>query len=116
MFLKWMRSSARLCLFLSFSLWLQGCASAPPPRTERIEAADYAYVKEYTSWLVGQEMKRHDVVGLSIALVDDQQVVWAQGFGYADQAKGVLRPNPPGPGPSCYPAAAHDAPSCFTAC
>jgi len=58
MFLKWMRSSARLCLFLSFSLWLQGCASAPPPRTERIEAADYAYVKEYTSWLVGQEMKR----------------------------------------------------------
>jgi hypothetical protein len=30
---------------------------------------------------MGQEMKRHGVVGLSIALVDDQQVVWAQGSG-----------------------------------
>jgi CubicO group peptidase (beta-lactamase class C family) len=89
MILKWMGASARLCLLLSFSIWLQGCVSPPPPRPERIETGDYVYVKEYTSWLIGEEMKRHDVVGLIIALVDDQRVVWAQGFGYADQGKGL---------------------------
>lgn len=34
-------------------------------------------------------MKKRDVKGLSIALVDDQQVVWVQGFGYADIASKV---------------------------
>jgi CubicO group peptidase (beta-lactamase class C family) len=86
---KWIGAAGRLLLMLSLLLGFQGCASAPPSRPERIEPGDYAYVKEYTSWLIAQEMKRRDVVGLSIALVDDQQLVWAQGFGYADQAKGV---------------------------
>jgi len=85
---KWVVTSGRVFFLLSFSFWLQGCVSAPPPRPERIEPGDYAYVQEYTSWLIGREMKRHDVVGLSIALVDDQRVVWAQGFGYADREKG----------------------------
>jgi CubicO group peptidase (beta-lactamase class C family) len=31
-------------------------------------------------------MDKGDVTGLSIALVDDQKIVWAQGFGYADKA------------------------------
>jgi CubicO group peptidase (beta-lactamase class C family) len=30
-------------------------------------------------------MKDKDIVGLSIALVDDQDIVWQQGFGYADR-------------------------------
>ena len=34
-------------------------------------------------------MRKHDVQGLSIALVDDQRVVWAQGFGFADVAKAI---------------------------
>jgi len=29
------------------------------------------------------------ITGLPIALVDDQQVVWAQGFGYADKENGI---------------------------
>ena len=31
-------------------------------------------------------MKENDVVGLSIALVDNQRVAWTAGFGYADRA------------------------------
>lgn len=31
-------------------------------------------------------MRQNAVVGLSIALIDDQTVVWSQGFGYADRA------------------------------
>jgi CubicO group peptidase (beta-lactamase class C family) len=34
-------------------------------------------------------MKKRDVTGLSIALVDDQRVVWPEGFGYADKAGNV---------------------------
>jgi CubicO group peptidase (beta-lactamase class C family) len=50
---------------------------------------DYAKVAEYVSALVRHEMKKRDVTGLSIALVDDQRVVWAEGFGYADKAGNV---------------------------
>ena len=34
-------------------------------------------------------MKKNSVTGLSIALVDDQRIVWAEGFGYADQEKKI---------------------------
>ena len=34
-------------------------------------------------------MKRFDVQGLSIALVDDQKIAWSRGFGYADVNKRV---------------------------
>ena len=32
-------------------------------------------------------MKEHNIPGLTIALVDGQRVVWAEGFGYADKEK-----------------------------
>lgn len=34
-------------------------------------------------------MSKQDVEGLSIAIVDDQQIIWSQGFGYADKAKQI---------------------------
>ncbi len=63
---------------------LAGCASMPK-KPDSMARGDYSYVKEYISKLARKEMKKHDVTGLSIALVDDQQVVWAEGFGFADQ-------------------------------
>lgn len=67
---------------------LAGCAAAPK-KPDLIPHSDYSYTREYLSWLIRKEMKRHDVTGLSIALVDDQKVVWAEGFGYADLANKV---------------------------
>ena len=64
---------------------LAGCA-AMPPKPETMARNDYTYAREYISWLVRKEMKRNDVTGLSVALVDDQRVVWAEGFGFADLA------------------------------
>lgn len=63
---------------------LAGCATMPK-RPEALGGGDYAYAKKYLSWLIGQEMRQHEVAGLSIALVDDQKVVWAEGFGFADE-------------------------------
>ncbi len=67
---------------------LSGCASAPP-RPSSVAHDDYTSTKEYIGKLVQYEMDKNNVTGLSIALVDDQGIVWASGFGYADQEKKI---------------------------
>jgi CubicO group peptidase (beta-lactamase class C family) len=67
---------------------LASCATMPE-RPENPARHDYNFTTEYITWLIKKEMKEHDVTGLSIALVDDQRVVWAEGFGFADKANKV---------------------------
>ncbi|MCK5831944.1 MAG: beta-lactamase family protein [Methylococcales bacterium] len=50
---------------------------------------DYSYLKTYLSWMIKKEMVEQNAEGLSIAIVDDQQVVWSQGFGFADTANKI---------------------------
>ncbi len=50
-----------------------------------IEArSDYAEVVHALEPLIEHELKEKGIPSIAVALVDDQQVVWAQGFGYAD--------------------------------
>lgn len=74
-------------LILPFVL-LAGCANAPQ-RPASVTRGDYATTREYVTRLIQHEMKKNSVEGLSIALVDDQRIVWAEGFGYADEAKNI---------------------------
>src|SRR5512140_1170793 len=83
-----MKSPMRRWSFLALIVCLVGCTTAPK-RPESVGGGDYTKVAEYVSALVRHEMKKRDVTGLSIALVDDQRVVWAEGFGYADKAGNV---------------------------
>ena len=65
----------RLLFFLA-----SGCATGGeniPPRD------DYREVTERLSSFIRHEMADKDLPALSIALVDDQETVWATGFGYA---------------------------------
>lgn len=62
---------------------LASCAT-PPPVATRLERGDYSYARQYLTWLIDKEMAQNDIAGLSIALVDDQRIVWQSGFGYAD--------------------------------
>lgn len=64
---------------------LAGCTAAPP-RPEPVSLGDYESTKRYVTRLIQYEMKKHNVTGLSVALVDDQKIAWAEGFGYADEA------------------------------
>ena len=48
-----------------------------PPRS------DYQQIAHKISEAIAYEMKDKGIPGFSIALVDDQETVWAQGFGYA---------------------------------
>lgn len=63
---------------------LSGCSVAPP-RPESVARNDYDGIKTYVSQLIRHEMDANAVTGMSIALVDDQRIVWAEGFGYADK-------------------------------
>jgi CubicO group peptidase (beta-lactamase class C family) len=67
---------------------LAGCAAAPP-RPTSVARDDYASTKAYVTKLIQYEMDKKSVAGLSIALVDDQRIVWAEGFGYADQERKI---------------------------
>jgi len=49
----------------------------------------YATTISQMSPFIEQQMKDDEVTGLAIALVDNQQVVWTKGFGYADAANKI---------------------------
>ena len=81
--------SARLPVLLAGSLlFLASCATSPPV-AENLQRGDFGYAQRYLTWLVEKEMSQNDITGLSIALVDDQKVVWQTGFGHADLENGV---------------------------
>ena len=48
---------------------------------------DYHAVVSYLTKRISHDLSALDVPGLSIALVDDQKLVWSAGFGYADEAR-----------------------------
>lgn len=48
--------------------------------------ARHAEVAELLTSFIEREMRDKRIPALSIALVDDQRVVWARGFGYEDPA------------------------------
>lgn len=57
----------------------------PPRRPEVLTPADGEYLKAHLRWYILRGMRKAGVPALSIALVDDQQLVWTEGFGYADR-------------------------------
>lgn len=80
------RASVKFASLIIATAMLAGCAAAPP-RPATVTRDDYASTTAYVSRLIQYEMDKNSVAGLSIALVDDQRVVWAAGFGYADREK-----------------------------
>lgn len=66
-------------------LTLSACTTAPHKPVTPAKG-DYQYLKDYLSWSIADKLKQHKVRGLSIAVVDDQKIVWAKGFGLADEA------------------------------
>jgi CubicO group peptidase (beta-lactamase class C family) len=85
------RSDVSICQksIIALSIFTLSACSTPPQKPANSTRGDYTYTKEYISWLIKQEMDDADVTGLSIALVDDKETVWAQGFGYADKQANI---------------------------
>ncbi len=71
-----------------------GCETSPqrheaPRDDSAVLRPDYLSVREEVAQLIKRGIEQHDIQGLSVALVDDQEVVWAEGFGYADKRMGL---------------------------
>ena len=75
----------RKIVFIKKLLSLTARTAKPPMAPANQKNGDFAYVKEYMTWFIRKEMKAHATVGLSVSLVEDQTIVWRQGFGYADR-------------------------------
>lgn len=61
----------------------------PPHRPEMLTPADREYLKAHLRWYILRGMRKAGVPAMSIALVDDQQLVWAEGFGVADRERRI---------------------------
>ncbi|MGI9167275.1 MAG: serine hydrolase [Pyrinomonadaceae bacterium] len=93
---KYRRTSAAL-LAITFILCLvvnnQGASPGALAKQEHqatiAPRKDYAAAVEMLERFITHEMADKELPALSIALVDDQQVVWAKGFGFADPKKKI---------------------------
>ena len=56
---------------------------------EAAATPDYAAVTGELSQQIQAAVAEAGITGLSVALVDDQELVWAEGFGYADKENGI---------------------------
>lgn len=75
----------RFAILLSLLAALSGCGEDEPVRLER---GDQGKVAAILASEIETLLRKQDVAGLSIALIDDQRIVWAKGFGVADRASG----------------------------
>ena len=51
----------------------------------------YAYTKEWATWYITNNLiKNGNVPGVVMALVDDQEIVWQEAFGYANLEKEIF--------------------------
>jgi len=76
-------SKTRL-IFLLLIIFFNTYVNYAQLRNEKYEEL----IREFREY-IQKEMKNNHVVGLGIALVDDQEVVWTEGFGYADKKNNV---------------------------
>lgn len=79
----------RLASLLAAIVLLAGCAT-PPPSPAHTMLGDYTHTQKYLAWLIEREMAVNEITGVSISLVDDQKVIWQQGFGYSDLENKIL--------------------------
>lgn len=83
-----------LLVTLSVILTMQGTHSngqepANPQGTSKTTTVDYGPAIAKLKAAAQYELNQHDLPALSISLVDDDQVIWADGFGFQDADKKV---------------------------
>jgi CubicO group peptidase (beta-lactamase class C family)/D-alanyl-D-alanine dipeptidase len=85
-----MRPKRRATLFLLFFAASSVVAAQGPPDPPTVPAADgYGAVVAALEPFIQRQLTDKDIPALSIALVDDQRIVWARGFGVANPKDSV---------------------------
>ncbi len=81
--LSFLRASLCTAAAVAGLVWLGGCAGKPTPPPP-LAAGDYPAVWRHLERFIEHGMRADEVAGLSIAVVEDQRVIWSNGFGWAD--------------------------------
>ena len=76
----------RAIAFLRVVVIVWALALAPATAGEKAGEKYAAAIRDLKAW-VGSEVAAKQIPALSLALVDDQAVVWCEGFGHADADK-----------------------------
>lgn len=85
-----LRRAASLALLVVFGGVLAYSSPRKAKAAQNVAAQnEYAQVADTLSNFIQHEMQDKRLPAFSIALVDNQQIVWAQGFGYADPDKKI---------------------------
>lgn len=84
-----MKQQSLIVIFtFTLSIFIGGCSVSTPVSQAsgaNLENNRYATLIQNMSANIIKGMKKHKVTGMSVALVDDGEIVWSQGFGYADK-------------------------------
>jgi len=68
-----------------FALVFMFSCSGEPPKPNDIQGDGYTYTKEWVTWYITNELiKKTKVPSVAVALVDDQEVIWQDAFGFAN--------------------------------
>ena len=70
-----------LLIAILFSTFI---SSAQEPIGSR---TDYSELIEELDKSLQKDIKKHNIVGMSIALIDGKEIVWSKGFGYEEIEK-----------------------------
>ena len=79
---RFRRALCRVYLLAPLVFTFSPSLAAQPTLT----AEQFAPIRQAISEFIDKEMAAKKVAGLSIALVDDQKIVWSEGFGFANKA------------------------------
>ena len=80
---------ARTTLGLALIILLVICNSFGADQSNIEPRADYASIAAFLKPFIEQQIAEKQLPALSIAIVDDQEIVWAQGFGFSDPSAKV---------------------------
>src|SRR5580700_5969138 len=81
--------SQRFLVCSAVATLLLGLAAGAQERANISPRSDYAAVATKLESAIRQEMEDKQLPAFSIALVDGDEIVWAQGFGYQDPDKKI---------------------------
>jgi CubicO group peptidase (beta-lactamase class C family) len=82
-----LKKNVSLCWAVALFL-ATACAPAPSP-SGLVASEDIADVIAKYREVIPQRMQQENVAGLAIAVVDDQHILWTEGFGYTDWDENV---------------------------
>ena len=78
-----------LCHWLTALTAQQPYSKAVNEQIARVETSlSGSLVIDGKTYTLSERMKHYNVSGLSVAVIDNYQIVWAKGYGYADKKEG----------------------------